>query len=255
MSSSSNLILLLGVDLNQFNTCFIERKSEDEWKPYKLKILEENCDVSELSSTLQRSRSVVIQNIALAALKNYFKSGGTVLYLGNSGGGSSQCRAAPKALCKAFGLPQKWHYCAYSKEEYELTYTAREYISPYEIVDQQYGKCNLLSVPVQDRWMVPKTVSLHEYIENHAGLLDGEEPDEAWKVNAQKAKDGYVQYCESLYQKCPLAVHKNQTNDGKLVYMGFVNGDGNIPMIVKSILTGEKINMEYPGSGSGERKR
>mmetsp|Transcript_13864 Transcript_13864/g.33292 ORF Transcript_13864/g.33292 Transcript_13864/m.33292 type:complete len:210 (+) Transcript_13864:161-790(+) len=38
------------------------------------------------------------------------------------------------------------------------------------------------------------------------------------------------------YEQCPLAVRKN-SNGGRLAYLGFVNGDGNIPRIVKSVLT------------------
>jgi hypothetical protein len=52
----------------------------------------------------------------------------------------------------------------------------------------------------------------------------------------RKSQGGlYVKYCEKLYEQCPLAVHNNE-NDGRLAYLGFENGDGNIPYIVRALV-------------------
>jgi hypothetical protein len=36
-----------------------------------------------------------------------------------------------------------------------------------------------------------------------------------------------------------LAMHTSR-NGGKIAYLGFVNGDGNIPKFVRALLTGQK---------------
>jgi hypothetical protein len=35
-------------------------------------------------------------------------------------------------------------------------------------------------------------------------------------------------------------MHVNPSHCGKIAYLGFVNGDGNIPKFVRALLTGEK---------------
>jgi hypothetical protein len=172
-------------------------------------------------------------------LKDYYNSGGIIAYFGISGGGSYVDRDVPGALCSAFELPHQWIYSGYTKHHYELTHTAMDSLG-FNIRDQQYSKANLLSVPIQDRWMVPKAEPLHIWLEDKIGLVDGEEPDDEWKAEAERTKKEYVAFCEGLYKQCPLAVHKNKDN-GKLAYMGFVNGDGNIPKIVKGLLTRTQI--------------
>jgi hypothetical protein len=102
-------------------------------------------------------------------------------------------------------------------------------------MESQYSKSNMMLVPIQDRWMVPNAEPLHRYIEYNAGGLDGDAPDDEWTRDAKRVKAGHVKYCEDLYKHCPLAVHKNK-NGGRLAYLGFVNGDGNVPCIVRALV-------------------
>jgi hypothetical protein len=42
----------------------------------------------------------------------------------------------------------------------------------------------------------------------------------------------------------PLALHKDDVNHGRFAYLGFVNGDGNIPHIVRALLSGSKTQQQ-----------
>jgi hypothetical protein len=169
----------------------------------------------------------------LSALRQFYDSGGLVVFFGIYGEFN-----APSALSEQFDLPEPWSFSAYTKHEYECTSTAMDCFG-WNVKGQQYTKSNLLRVPVQDRWLVPKALPLHQYIEEHAGCLDGDKPDEGWKQGEEVAKARYLGYCEGLYEECPLAVHKNKSG-GRLAYLGFVNGDGNIPYMVRSLVTNRK---------------
>jgi len=254
--SDKKSIVFLGVDVDLFKTCFFKKEEEQPSHPFGSKRVEEQWDSFELiiiddesatasadlSEKLQESgvRSVVFQNTELdssllSTLRQFYDSGGLVIFFGIYGVFSD-----PTTLSQIFDFPQAWKFSAYTKHEYEMTSTAMEYTG-YAVREQEYSKCNLLKVPIQDRWMVAKPMPLHQYIEEDAGGLDGEAPDEEWKSAAETAKAGYVNYCDGLYEQCPLAVHKNK-NGGRLAYLGFVNGNGKIPYIVRRLVTnGNKI--------------
>lgn len=266
--SDQKSIVFLDVDVDLFKTCFFTKREEgapppeeeapspesvpsffrsqkppeEHWNSFELIVLgSESSTASDLSESLQKPgvRSVIIQDTELdssllSVLKQFYDNGGLVVFFGIYG-----VFTDPSTLSLLFDLPEAWKFRAYTRHEYEITTTARDYIG-HDVKYQHYSKCNLLLVPIQDRWMIPKAQSLHEYIEEHAGILDGEEPDEYWKNEAETAKAGYVKYCEGLYEECPLAVHKNK-NGGRLAYLGFVNGDGNIPRIVRRLVANKKI--------------
>ena len=238
MSAQKSSIVFLGVNVDLFKNCFFPGE-EKEWNSYELIIIDDSSfsASADLTKYLQEPRvqSVVIERLDMDALllstvRKFYDSGGSVVFFGIYG-----VFADPSSLSRLFDLPEPWHFSAYTRENYEITYTGMTYLG-YEKMEQQYTKCNLLKVPVQDRWMVAKALPLHQYIDEHAGSLDGEEPSEEWKEEAEEAKAGYIKYCESQYHQCPLAVHKNK-NGGRIAYLGFVNGDGNIPFYVRRLVT------------------
>ena len=231
--------MFLGVDTDLFKRCFMEKEEEEAWAKYKLIIIDAELDTAtnELSEALKKPGvcSVVFQETdigdsLISTLKDYYNSGGVVVFFGIYG-----VYTDPSTLSTQFHLAEPWSFSGYTKHQYDLTSTALDYYD-YHVKDQQYTKSNLIKVPIQDRWMVPKAESLHVYMEERAGCLGGEPPDEEWKRDAERAKADYVEHCEGLYQYCPLAVHVNE-NGGKLAYLGFVNGDGNIPFIVRCLVT------------------
>jgi len=255
--SDKKSIVFLGVDVDLFKTCFFQKeeqlsssktvsfgreREEEQWDSFELIILDDESATAsaDLSETLQKPsvRSVVFQDTELdssllSTLRQFYDSGGLVIFFGIYGEFSD-----PTTLSQQFDFPEAWKFSAYTDHEYEMTNTAVDYIG-YGVKEQQYAKCNLLKVPIQDRWMVAKPLPLHQYIEEHAGGLEGEAPDEEWKSAAKTAKAGYANYCDGLYEQCPLAVHMNKKG-GRLAYLGFVNGDGKIPYIVRRLVTNKK---------------
>jgi len=248
MSKQKKCIVFLGVDMDLFKTCFFIGKEADIWSSYELIVLDDDSDTvsSDLSKLLLSKPcnvlSVVFQHTELKntslrhMLRQFYDSGGLMVFFGIDGE-----FADPGVLSKHFALTEAWKFSAYTAHEYEITSIADSSIG-LNVTELEYAKANLLSVPIQDRWLVPKVESLHRYIDDHAGCLDGEAPSEEWKREARAAKAGYVDYCESLYNQCPLAVHTNNNgNNGRLAYLGFVNGDGPIPCIVRALVTKTKI--------------
>lgn len=233
--SNPKTIVLLGIEATVFKSCFGQ---EAEWSPYVLVSLRNDCSLGELESVMDSNDicSLVIQelDLHLEKVRNFFDSGGLVTFFGIYGD-----MRDPEELCSAFGFPGQWRFSAYTTHEYELTASATDWLG-YTGITQQYTKSNLLCVPVQDRWMVPKAPSLQAFVDEAAGLLGGKEPDEEWKEDAKEAKESYISYCETLYEQCPLAVRQNP-NGGKLAYLGFVNGDGNIPKIVRAFITKQEL--------------
>ena len=243
--SDPKSIVFVGVDVDLFKSCFC-KKEDGNWESnYKFVVLDINAATAsaDLSKILQKPDvlSVVFEDFELDRsllniLKHYYDTGGLVVFFGIYGE-----FAAPSGLSSLFGLSasEAWSFSAYTCHVYELTSTATNSFG-FGVTELPYTKSNLLRVPVQDRWLVPKAMPLHEYIDNDAGFLDGEAPGEMWNNDAKTAKEGYAAYCESLYEQCPLAVHKN-ANGGRLAYLGFVNGDGNVPKIVRALVTKTEI--------------
>jgi len=247
--SNQKSIVFVGVEVDLFKMCFVEtslnvsqprQENEEQWEEFELIVIDETSATAnaDLSKSLQNPavRSVVFQDIEeldaslLHTLRQFYDSGGLVVYFGIDGVFTDS-----SALSKQFDLPEAWSYSGYTKYEYETTTIATDSIG-FNVMESQYSKSNMLLVPMQDRWMVPKAVPLHRYLLENAGCLDDDASDDEWTRDAERVKAGYIKYCEELYEYCPLAVHKNK-NCGRLAYLGFVNGDGNVPYIVRALVT------------------
>jgi len=249
--SDQESIVFLGIDVDFFKKCFFREKNPTQPSPYRAKHDETNWENFKLVNLDTRSATVFtdlsealknpnVRSVAfedtdlegelLSTLKDFYNDGGLVAFFGINGKLDDASR-----LSSLFGLPEPWSFSAYSSHEFELTYTAMDFVG-FSVQQQERAKSSLLKVPIQDRWMVPKAQPLHIYVEENAGCLDGEAPDEEWNAQAEKAKAGYATYCEDLYKQCPLAVHSNDRG-GRLAYLGFVNGRGKIPYIVRSLMT------------------
>lgn len=239
--SNQKSIVFVGVDVDLFKICFV--KTKEQWEEFELIVIDETSATAnaDLSKSLQNPavRSVVFQDIEeldaslLHTLRQFYDSGGLVVYFGIDG-----VFTDPSALSKQFDLPEAWSFSGYTKYEYETTTVAMDYIG-FNVMESQYSKSNMLLVPMQDRWMVPKAVPLHRYLVENAGCLDDDASDDELTCDAERVKAGYIKYikyCEELYEYCPLAVHENK-NGGRLAYLGFVNGDGNVPYIVRALVT------------------
>lgn len=231
-----------------FKSCFFEEEEEDApavlkaraWSAHELIQVSTNEDLVNAIQKPGEILSIVFQDTdheasILVTLKDFYEAGGLVVFFGIEGEFGK-----PLELAAFFGFPGSWKFSGYTSHEYEVTYDAMDYFGP-SVMTQPYTKCNLLSVPIQDRWMVAKALPLYQYVADNAGSLSGHAPDTEWELEAKEAKAGYIQYCEDQYNQCPLAVHQN-ANGGRLAYLGFVNGDGgNIPKFVRSLVTKKTI--------------
>lgn len=225
----TEFILLLGVDDSLFMACFGDRST---WK-CRLESLPEDCSSSQLTSMLQNPGlgCVVVEDVGgphWTEVINYYKNGGFVVYFGIIGE-----YAAPKKLSQEFDL--QWSFSAYTRYEYELTSVGKQILGD-AITEQPYSKSNLLEVPVEDRILVPKHsyATVEELIEDYYDS-DNEEDCVA------KGHATYAEIRENLNRQVPLALHR-ASHGGQIAYLGFVNGDGNIPKIVQALCTGVKIS-------------
>jgi hypothetical protein len=225
-AASDNLfVLLLGVNETLFKTCF---GNENEWKPYELRCLSEDCTASDVRAAINHPglQSIVIQEHVehphWQLVKDYYSNkGGFVVFFGIDG-----VFDAPSQISQEIGVD--WKFCAYTRHEYELTDIAKEILGG-AITTQPYSKCNLWKVPESDRLMLPKTLSLEKFVQEWEGIA----PDEVIESKS------YERYFQDNASQCPLAMHKNPEG-GRFAFLGFVNGDGNIPKIVRALLTNEK---------------
>lgn len=235
--SKETFILLLGVDEQLFKACF---GGDDQWLPCKIKSLAEYCPASGLQSILYHEGpiSIVIQEDVehphWNLIQSYYAKGGFVAYFGIYGE-----FAAPTRLSQELGLD--WKFSGYTKHPYVLTSTAKDRLGD-AIAKQPYTKANLLWVPEQDRMMVPEADALKQYLEEEGPDpedYDGGEEDVEYKQELVEATQRHTQRCLLSKRECPLALHRNAAG-GKVAYIGFVNGDGNIPAIVRALLTEQK---------------
>ena len=232
-------VLLLGVDESLFKACF--GKSE-EWT-CAFQTLSDQCKESELKDALADPDLLccVVQDFEAhwKIVCNYYNKGGFVVYFGIYGE-----FGAPRHLSSAFGLD--WSFSAYTKHEYEVTSIGQHYIGD-DIVKVQYSKANLLKVPAEDRILTAKKPKdIREYILEIVGiqLEEGDDlenlPDPDDRKIYERAKNGgFAKWCEEMDSQSPLVMHLGP-NGAKIAYLGFVNGDGEIPRIVRALLTGEK---------------
>ena len=142
---------------------------------------------------------------------------------------------APSWLSQDLGM--KWRFSGYTNHSYILTPIAQQKLGN-KITEQEYTKSNLVDAPEEDRWMVPKPMSMEEFVEEHAYYDDDPSPaaKEEYEREVQSARNRYPSYVDNLNSHSPLVVH-NSTDSGTFAYIGFVNGDGNIPKIVRALLT------------------
>lgn len=218
-----NPVVLLDVEDELFKECF---GHDSQWPCQLLSLTSEENSTDEISKVLKSSSCVVIQNIggpSWNAIIDYYKSGGLVVYFGIVGEFS-----APQDLSQAFGL--NWHFSAYTRHDYVLTEAGKAILGD-AITEQEYSKANLLSVPEEDRLLVPKNYyeTLDDYIKE-----EGDSDNE--RESMQKK---YDELTEQLGNEVPLALHKAD-HGGQMAYLGFVNGDGNISKFVRALCTRSK---------------
>lgn len=228
-STSSDFVLLLEVDDGLFKTCF---GKDDEW-PCRLESVGRNCSREEIERKLARKpASVVFEDTDvehLDLLKRYYEAGGLLVYFGIYG----EFRA-PSWLSEQFGL--QWRFSGYTKYDYVLTDVGKQVLGD-SVTDQQYSKSNLLNVPEQDILMMPKVPNFEEYMFNHIGLESYEDEDEATMAQYRTRHERLIQ---DLHGQVPMALHRSR-GDGRIAYLGFVNGDGNIPRYVRALCSGTKV--------------
>jgi len=222
MPLKSSFVLFLAVDDGLFKTCFGQ---DDQW-PCRLESLDENCSRQDLEAKLsEKPASLVIMDTEecphFDVVKEYYSKGGSVVYFGIYGE-----FAAPDALSREFGV--QWKFSGYTKYNYVLSETGKRLLGD-AITEQQYSKSNLLHVPESDRILKPAHDDFDDYKED----CDSDEDDET-------IQEKYKQYQESLDSQVPMASHRNESG-GRITYLGFVNGDGNIPKFVRALCCGTKV--------------
>lgn len=169
-------------------------------------------------------------------IKSYYLQGGFVVYFGIYGE-----FAAPATFSRELGFD--WSFSAYTKHDYVVTAVGQAILGN-AINRQQYTKSNLVRVPEQDRLLLPEILSPEDVLKE-----DGLTPqDEDWEEELEDQNKRHHQYRQSLEAQCPLALHTDPRSGGKFAYLGFVNGDGNIPELVRALLTGEKTRRGISGS-------
>lgn len=233
-------ILLLDTDIGLFFSCF--GKHED-W-PDVVR-LAGDCPDEELHSALDNANLIccVVQDVSSAArLKDYYDNGGYIVYFGIEGE-----FAAPAKLGSLFGL--QWTFSGYSSYDYILTSAGKEIIGD-AVTQQHYTKANLIQVPPQDQVLVAKHCStLQEYLSQYLGwpeesfLPDGtpayhNDRDEMEEYESARDRK-FPEHQKEMGMYCPLALH-TAPHGGRLCYLGFVNGSGDVPKFVKAVVTQSK---------------
>lgn len=224
--SNEKTILLYGVDADLFKTCF---GKDEEWSPCSLMSLSEDCSAADLQSALSQEGLccvVIMDTEQLPALQDYYnKDSGFVVFFGIYG---------------EFDVPgqlnPKWRFSAYTKHDYELTAVGKHFLGD-TLTKQQYTKCNLVSAPEEDRIMLPVILPFEKYLSESEGIPEEHINDPEYEEDVEEAKKYYPRHVENLSNQSPLVMHRNE-NGGRIAYLGFVNGDGNVPKIVRALLSG-----------------
>ena len=234
---TAKTIVFIDADFDLFKACFME---EGEWDNCKFEVAPDPCSAGHLASLLSNDNiaAVVFQEGRTKhweALKQYYEQGGVVVFFGIIGE-----FGAPYHFSNRLGFT--WRFSSYTRHEFELTPKGISYLGN-SATQQQYTKSNLISAPEEDRWMVPKTATIDEYVLDSVGYSDESTADEETLDEIREAKAYYPKHIEELHNQCPLAVHEG-SHGGKFIYLGFVNGDGNIPKYVRGAIMGEKITAD-----------
>mmetsp|Transcript_25624 Transcript_25624/g.39370 ORF Transcript_25624/g.39370 Transcript_25624/m.39370 type:complete len:237 (+) Transcript_25624:87-797(+) len=230
--SDQSHIILFDVDDGLFKSCF---GKDEDWSCRFVSLSSESCSTAALDNALCQPGllSVVFMDMEgdhVNVPRNYYVKGGLVVYFGIYGE-----FADPEVLSRTFGIGP-WSFSGYTAHNYQLTLPASQKFGN-NVKLQQYTKSNLVNAPVKDRLMTPKELSYDEYIEEYLYPDDdGNYDEEDLKLAPQK----YESHRESMGTYSPLVMHES-FNGGAAAYLGFVNGDGNIPLIVRALLTKQKI--------------
>jgi hypothetical protein len=220
-------VLLLGVDETLFKMCFGD---DESWSPGRLESLDETCSQADLEEELSKSGCVIIQEKNpphWGIVKRFYQDGGFVVYFGIEGEFD-----VPSWLSKELGL--QWRFSAYTKHDYELTDIGKEILGD-TITEQQYTKANLLEVPDQDKILAPKIRTFEQYLEDNYGPIE-----ECEDYEIEEARSGWGRHQRELAAQVPLAMHTNERG-GRIAFLGFVNGDGNIPQFVRALCCQKKV--------------
>jgi hypothetical protein len=201
--------------------------------------LDEDCSAKEASAALNDPNILccVVQNDTHWNLvKSHYDKGGFVVYFGIVGEFS-----APAKLNRTFGV--QWRFSAYTAHDHELTSVGIQLLGD-EVTEQQYTKSNMFSVPAEDRILIGKKYgTLEEYLYDNGfdTSVDFDNLDDEDREEYESARDvGYPQHCQEMENHSSLAMHVDPGHGGKIAYLGFVNGGGNIPKFVRALLTGKK---------------
>jgi hypothetical protein len=144
--------------------------------------------------------------------------------------------AVPDRLGQIIGRP--WKFYSYTRITIKVTDIGNEVLGgDTEITGQRlYVKCNFVSAPAEDRIMTGEVMSFDEYLLRDYGVESLENMDEDDKEEVEAARKSFPRWVEEQSHQAPLVMYR-ANNGGKLSYLGFVNGDGMIPMVVRKLLS------------------
>lgn len=233
-------VALIGVDKGLFISCF---GKDEAWSPFRIITLDEDSTMGEIQKVLGGSglTSVVVDleddDYYLPLIKQYYEKGGRVVWFGIYGE-----FAAPSLISQHFGC--NWKFSAYTKHPYVLTEVGKELLGN-SVTEQQYSKANLLFVPEEDRVLIPKGESFKEYCEEYQGYEGGEDEgnSEYDAEELERCREAYRRHKDELGRQVPIALHKNESTGGSIVYVGFVGSDGNTPKLVRAICCRQKVKV------------
>jgi tetratricopeptide (TPR) repeat protein len=169
--------------------------------------------------------------------KRHYDAGGFVAYFGIEG-----MFNAPAKLSKIFDV--RWTYSAYTAHEHRLTPVGIQCLGD-GVTEQGCTKANMISAPEEDRIIIGKAMTLEEYLYDCTGLdasaVDVDQLDDDDREEYEAARDvHHPRHCEEMENRASLAMHEHPGHGGRIAYLGYVNGNGNIPIFVRALLTGEK---------------
>ena len=169
--------------------------------------------------------------------KRHYEAGGFVAYFGIEG-----MFNAPAKLSKIFDV--RWTYSAYTAHEHRLTPVGIQCLGD-GVTGQGCTKANMISAPKEDRIIIGKAMTLEEYLYDLTGLdastVDVDQLDDDDREEYAAARDvHHPRHCEEMENRASLAMHEHPGHGGRIAYLGYVNGNGNIPIFVRALLTGEK---------------